>query len=144
MGKEEKNRINTENNIFENSDIEMEEEIEDEEPDRITKKIFNSTLNRRFFEECVNKLHPVHPWRMLKYAPSKWKPFEILHTTEIKNINTTQWNRYQKLFYNFNRFAEKYKNKCPICENKINSDINAIEKHLLIECNEIKHIREKF
>ncbi|MCP4141554.1 MAG: hypothetical protein GY755_14935, partial [Chloroflexi bacterium] len=97
---------NSINSMFNDENEEIEQE--NDNPDKVTKEIFNNILNKRLIKWLVNKLHPAHPFRTLKYAPQKWKPFEILHSSEIKNINTSHWNRYQKLFYNFNRITEKY------------------------------------
>ncbi len=106
-------------------------------------RILIYTLNKSVYDS----LHPVHPFKMIKWCPTSWKTFVLIPDYCIpKSFTQLHLRNMKGLFYNFGLLRTEIRNGdiCPLCSTCIYPKTDSLEKHLTIDCMKLSNYRGKY
>ncbi len=141
--------IHNNNLLFSNDSVgDADDEMEDEDvPQTLTDAMYKSYLIKTFNQKTLNNFHPLYPLRVINWCPNTRTPFKLIEESCLNaNNKITHLKQYRKLFYKFGTLTEHTQTRdvCNLCNQHIDPNTNAMEKHIFVDCTHLNHLRSNY
>ncbi len=120
---------------------------EEDEPRKLTDDMYKAYVVKTLNENSLSQFHPLYPLKVINWCPNTRSPFKLIEESCLDAENKiTHLKQYRKLFYKFGTLKQHTRTRdvCNLCNQHINPNTNAMEKHIFMDCAHLNHLRANY